>query len=61
MNAQVVFIPFLTKQRFAASVGVTEDVVEKWQRLGYVKIFKIGRRALIDMRHWLSSKQEAEA
>jgi hypothetical protein len=59
MDSQIIFVPFLTKQKFAASIGVTEDVVTTWIKKDYVKLFHIGRRALIDLRQWDSAAKAA--
>ena len=56
MSAQIVFIPFLTRDRFAELVGVTPDTLERWIRDGRVRVFKMGKRSLIDMRQWLSAE-----
>lgn len=55
---ELVFIPFLSRQRFSSLVGVSEDVLERWIRDGRVKTFKIGKRSLVDLRQWL---RDAEA
>lgn len=49
---QIVFIPFMTRDLFARHVGITDDTLEGWIRNGYVKVFKIGTRSLVDMRQW---------
>lgn len=51
---ELVFIPFLSRRRFAELVGITEDVLERWIRDGRVKTFKIGKRSLVDLRQWLN-------
>jgi len=55
MNLQIVFCPFVTRQRFAEMVGVTSDTLERWIRDGRVSTHRIGKRSLVDMRQWLSS------
>lgn len=57
----LIFCPFLTRQRFAELVGVSEDVVTNWVRKGYVKCHVIGKRSLIDMRQWLSEEEKRSA
>ena len=53
---ELVFIPFVSRQRFAQLVGVSEDVLERWIRDGRVKTFKIGKRSLVDLRQWLNEQ-----
>jgi predicted site-specific integrase-resolvase len=60
MDSNLVFIPFLTRSRFAQTVGISEDVLERWIRDGRVVTFKMGKRSLIDMRQWLSNKDKNE-
>ena len=48
----LVFVPFLTRQRFAAMTGVTQDTLERWIRDGRVKTYRIGKRSLVDLRQW---------
>jgi len=55
----IVFVPFLTRSRFAELVGISEDTLERWIRDGRIKTFRIGKRSLIDMRQWLA-RQSAE-
>ncbi len=54
---ELIFIPFLSRRRFADLVGISEDVLERWIRDGRVKTFKIGKRSLIDLRQWLAEKE----
>lgn len=54
---ELVFIPFLSRQRFAELVGISEDVLENWIRKGYVKCHTIGKRSLVDMRQWLDDEE----
>jgi hypothetical protein len=54
---QVIFCPFLTREKFAESVGVTQDVLEGWIRRGLVKTKTIGKRSLVDMRQWMDSQE----
>lgn len=53
---ELIFVPFLSRDRFAALVGVTPDTLEKWIRDGRVKTYKMGRRSLVDLRQWLSDE-----
>lgn len=53
---ELVFVPFLARDRFAALVGVTPDTLERWIRDGRVKTYKMGRRSLIDLRQWLDDE-----
>lgn len=54
MTAHLVFIPFLTRDRFSELVGVTPDTLERWIRDGRVVTHRIGKRSLVDMRQWIS-------
>ena len=54
LTLQIVFTPFVTRQRFAEMVGVTDDTLERWIRDGRVPCFKMGKRSLVDLRVWLS-------
>lgn len=58
---EIVFIPFVSRQRFALLVGISEDVLERWIRDGRVKTFRIGKRSLVDLRQWLSNDGAARA
>jgi hypothetical protein len=51
----LVFVPFMARERFAQLVGITPDVLERWIRDGRVKTYSIGRRSLVDLRQWLSA------
>ncbi len=51
------FTPFVTRQRFAELVGVTDDTLERWIRDGRVPCFQMGKRSLVDMRPWLTSTE----
>lgn len=42
-------IPVLTKERFAAQVGVSVDVVRGWIARGMVPTVRIGRRRLVNV------------
>lgn len=57
---QIVFTPFVTRQRFAEMVGVTDDTLERWIRDGRVPCFKMGKRSLVDLRVWISGGQSHE-
>lgn len=57
----LLFIPFLERKKFCASVGITEPTLKKWINTGQVKTFTIGRRSLVDMRQWLTVKKEDNA
>ncbi|OYU30722.1 MAG: hypothetical protein CFE39_11965 [Comamonadaceae bacterium PBBC2] len=48
------FTPFVTRQRFAELVGVTDDTLERWIRDGRVPCFQMGKRSLVDMRVWIA-------
>lgn len=50
----LVFIPFLTRQRFAEVVGVSQDTLERWIRDGRVRTYRIGKRSLVDLRQWVA-------
>lgn len=58
---ELVFVPFLSRSRFAELVGISGDVLERWIRDGRVKTFKIGKRSLVDMRQWLDSEEHKRA
>lgn len=49
----IVFVPFLTRDRFASLVGVTPDTLERWIRDGRVQTYRIGKRSLVDVRQWM--------
>jgi predicted site-specific integrase-resolvase len=51
---ELIFIPFLSRERFALLVGISEDVLERWIRDGRVRTFRIGKRSLVDLRQWLN-------
>lgn len=53
---ELIFVPFLSRDRFAALVGVTPDTLERWIRDGRVKTYKMGNRSLVDLRQWLSGQ-----
>lgn len=61
MDTQIIFVPFLTRERFAWHVGITPDIVERWVRDGHLATFKIGKRSLVDMRQWMSKQGEGKA
>ena len=44
-----VFVPTLTIEKYAKSIGVTPDVVDGWVKRGYIPTVKIGRRRLINI------------
>lgn len=48
------FTPFVTRQRFAELVGVTDDTLERWIRDGRVPCFQMGKRSLVDLRVWIA-------
>lgn len=50
----LLFIPFVTRQRFAALVGVTDDTLERWIRDGRVRTYRMGKRSLVDLRQWIA-------
>lgn len=56
---ELIFVPFLSRQRFATLVGISEDVLERWIRDGRVKTFRIGKRSLVDLRQWLANEGAA--
>jgi len=43
------FVPLLTIERYANSVGVTPHVVEAWIKRGYIPTHKVGRRRLVNI------------
>lgn len=57
---ELVFVPFLTRARFAALVGITEDTLEKWIREDRVRTYRIGKRSLVDLRQWMG-REKADA
>jgi len=44
-----IFSPFLTKERFAQSVGVSFDTVDGWVKRKYIPTVKVGVRRLINI------------
>jgi excisionase family DNA binding protein len=56
---QVMFVPFVTRARFAELVGVSQDTLEHWIRAGRVKTYKIGKRSLVDLRQWFTLQEAA--
>jgi len=44
-----VFVPTLTIEKYANSIGVSPDVVDGWVKRGYIPTVKIGRRRLINI------------
>ncbi len=44
-----VFVPLLTIEKFASSIGVSSHVVDGWVKRGYIKTSKIGKRRLINV------------
>lgn len=44
-----VFVPVLTIEKFASSIGVSPHVVEGWIKRGYISTVKIGRRRLVNV------------
>ena len=48
----IIFVPFVTRQRFATLVGVTQDTLERWIRDGRVRTYRMGKRSLVDLRQW---------
>lgn len=57
---ELIFVPFLTRARFAALVGITDDVLERWIRDGRIRTYRIGKRSLVDMRQWMSDMHAAD-
>ncbi|WP_460533606.1 excisionase family DNA-binding protein [Chitinimonas naiadis] len=55
----LIFVPFLTRARFAELVGITEDTLERWIRDGRIRTHRIGKRSLVDMRQWLADERGA--
>ena len=53
-----IFVPFLTRDRFCESVGISYDTLDGWVRRGYVQQIKIGKRSLIDLRPFLSGDKK---
>jgi hypothetical protein len=60
MTVQIVFIPFVSRQRFAELVGVSSDVLERWIRDGRVPCVAMGKYSLVDLRVWLGSGDNAQ-
>jgi hypothetical protein len=58
---ELVFIPFISRERFSYLCGISPDVLERWIRDGRVATFKIGKRSLVDMRQWITSQSKAHA
>jgi excisionase family DNA binding protein len=44
-----VFVPTLTIEKYAHSIGVSPDVVDGWIKRGYIPTVKIGRRRLVNI------------
>ena len=44
-----VFVPTLTIEKYAHSIGVSSDVVDGWIKRGYIPTVKIGRRRLVNI------------
>ncbi|MGZ8152458.1 MAG: helix-turn-helix domain-containing protein [Methylovulum sp.] len=47
--SQLFFIPFMTPDKFAESIGLTKGVVGGWIDQGYLPTAKIGRYRMINM------------
>ena len=60
MPVQIVFTPFVTRQKFCEMVGVSGDVLERWIRDGRVPCVAMGKYSLVDLRVWLSIDQTFE-
>lgn len=50
---QVIFIPEVTKERYAQLTGLSLDTVEGHIRRGYLKTIKRGKRRMIDLTSFL--------
>ncbi|MFZ2404298.1 MAG: hypothetical protein WAW41_04115 [Methylobacter sp.] len=48
-KSQLFFIPFMTPDKFAESIGLTKGVVGGWIDQGYLPTAKIGRYRMINM------------
>jgi len=46
---QLFFIPFMTPDKFAESIGLSKGVVGGWIDQGYLPTAKIGRYSMINM------------
>lgn len=57
----IIFVPFLTRERFAALVGITPDVLERWIRDGRVRTFRMGKRSLVDLRQWVRESEVSKS
>ncbi len=53
-----VFVPTLTIERFAHSIGVSKDVVNGWIKRGYIPTVKYGKRRLVNIAAISKSIQE---
>lgn len=49
MTNPPVFMPLLTVEKFAHSIGVTPHVVNGWIKRGYISTQKVGKRRLINI------------
>ncbi|MDI1278629.1 hypothetical protein, partial [Methylobacter sp.] len=47
--SQLFFIPFMTPDKFAESIGLTKGVVGGWIDQGYLPTAKVGRYRMINM------------
>ncbi|WP_051604121.1 helix-turn-helix domain-containing protein [Methylobacter tundripaludum] len=47
--SQLFFIPFMTPDKFAESIGLSKGVVGGWIDQGYLPTAKIGRYRMINM------------
>lgn len=47
--SQLFFIPFMTPDKFAESIGLSKGVVGGWIDQGYIPTAKIGRYRMINM------------
>jgi len=44
-----VFVPVLSVDRYAKSIGIDVGVVDGWVKRGYIPTIKIGKRRLINI------------
>lgn len=57
---QVIFVPFLTRQKFADLTGVSLDTVNGWIRRGYIKTETIGKRSMVNLTSFHPKKINGE-
>lgn len=55
-----VFVPLLTIEKFASSIGVTPHVVDGWIKRSYISTVKKGRRRLINVMAIMHELNEIE-